>query len=137
VRKQLSGSICLGGLLVIGLLLWQPQARAADDTTTINIIPGPTTPVLDPTDVTITAGQSIKWVPQEGHIPHHMFQTQIMPDGKVEEIKAITPEFNRNAPASEPETSTHKFETSDTGTINYRCHIHPKTMIGTITVKPK
>jgi plastocyanin len=133
MQKQLSGSICLGGLLVIGLLLWQPQARAADDTTTVNIIPGPTTPLLDPTDVKITAGQSIKWVPQpqEGGTPHHLFQTQKKPDGKVEETTEITPEFNRN----DFETATHKFETSDRGTINYRCKIHPKTMIGTITVK--
>jgi plastocyanin len=131
MRKQLSGSICLGGLLVIGLLLWQPQARAADDTTTINIIPGPTTPVLDPKNVTISAGQSIKWVPQpqEGGIPHHLFQIQIMPDGTAKEIKEITSEFNRN----DFETATHKFETS--GTINYHCQIHPKTMKGTITVK--
>jgi plastocyanin len=133
VRKQLSGSICLGSLLVIGLLLWQPQARAADDTTTVNIIPGPAGPVLDPKDVTITKDQSIKWVPepQKGGTPHHLFQIKIMPDGKVEEIKAITPEFNRNA----FETATQKFDTSGP-TINYHCKIHPKTMIGTITVTP-
>jgi plastocyanin len=70
-------------------------------------------------DVTITAGQSIKWVAKDADVPHHLVD-----DGTNEDI---TPEFQS------PVMPTHKFEKA--GIIKYHCTHHPDTMRGTITVK--
>jgi plastocyanin len=128
MRKQLLICVSISGLAATGLLVWHQPARAADDVKTIHIVfPGP---VFDEPNAIITAGQSIKWEPkpQEGGTPHHLFQI----DGTGKEIKEITPEFNGN----DFETATQKFDRSGP-TINYHCKIHPTTMIGTTTVKPK
>jgi plastocyanin len=116
MRKRLIGSICLGGLSVVGLLLWHQSARAAEDVKTIDIVlPGP---VFAEPNLTITAGQSIKWVAKDVHLPH-----QLVEDGTGKEI---TRHFES------PETPTHKFET--VGIVKYHCKYHPATMVGTITV---
>jgi plastocyanin len=118
MHKQVFRSICLGGLAATGLLLWQQQpASAADDVTTINIVSGPK---FAPSDVTISAGQTIKWV-STGGAPH-----RLVGDTEKDAFKTIE-KFKS------PETPTEKFETP--GVINYHCSIHPSTMRGTITVK--
>jgi plastocyanin len=61
MRKQLIGTICLGGISVIALLLWNPSVRA-QEAVKVEINPGPAGPVLSPADVSIAAGQSITWI---------------------------------------------------------------------------
>jgi plastocyanin len=124
MRNQLIGSICLGGLSVIGLLLWDSPARAADDTKTIDIVLGPRGPVFAEENVTISGGQSVEWVPKTPpSTPHHLVQK--MPDGT--DGPEITPVFHN------PDTQTHKFGTP--GVVKIQCTFHRGTMNQTITVK--
>lgn len=121
MRKQMIGSICLGGLSMIGVLLWEPSTRAADEPKIINIVPGPDGPVFDEPAVTIGAGHSIKWVPKKPKVPHHLVED----DTNAE----ITKEFN----SAGLETATQTFGAARI--IKYHCEIHPDTMKGTITVQ--
>ena len=73
-------------------------------------------------NVSITAGQSIKWVAKDADVPHHLVE-----DGTGKEI---TPDFES------PITPTHKFETGGI-IVKYHCTHHPDTMVGTITVNEK
>jgi plastocyanin len=128
MQKQLLGAIALGGLSLVGFTLTEPPVRAADNPETIEIkLDDNGNPVFAKTDVTIKVGQSIKWVPLDGKIPHHLFEGPTNKD----DIKDISDgEFNLKA----LQTATHKFETAGP-TIHYHCAIHRNTMNGTITVK--
>jgi plastocyanin len=120
MRKQLLSFVCIGGLSATGLLVWNQPTRAAD--VTIDIVsPGPK---FAQENVTISAGQTIKWVPKTPPgIPHRL--VQIMPDGT--DGPEITPEFHN------PETQTYKFGTP--GAVKIQCLYHRRTMNQTIAVK--
>jgi plastocyanin len=115
MRKQLIGTICLGGLSVIALLLWNPSVRA-QEAVKVEINPGPAGPVLSPSDVSIAAGQSITWITNTDAAVKHQL------------VQELTDQFTK------PTNPTHKFEITS-GVIKYHCKIHPNTMKGTITVK--
>jgi plastocyanin len=120
MRKYLLGTICFGGLSMAALLLWEPSVRAEGDITTVEIVTGEDGPVLAPPNVTISVGQTVKWVPKTPPgVPHRMVN-----DATNENL---TDQFTN------PVEPTRKFETA--GIIKYHCFIHPTTMVGTITVK--
>ena len=118
MQKQLIGTICLGGLSVIGLVIWEPPAQAATETKTVEIVLETEGPVLRPENVEINAGDSITWAPQNKAIHH-----QILENGTN---KPITKVFNETV----LETATQEFKTS----VKYHCRFH-NTMQGTINVK--
>ena len=123
MRKQLVRSICLCGLSATALLLWQQPAQAADDGKTIEIVfPGP---VFSPVNVSISKGQTIKWVtnPKDDATPHQL----VSDPGTEKDLAFDTGEFTT------PDTASHKFEKA--GVIKYHCEVHPGTMKGTITVQ--
>jgi plastocyanin len=127
MRIQLLSFVCIGGLLATGLLLWNQPARAADNPKTINIVLGAAGPVFAEEDVTISAGQSITWVPKtKPNIPHHL--VQIMPNGDD------GPNMSGDTDFSAPEPRTHKFGTP--GVFKIQCIHHRGTMNQTITVTP-
>ena len=116
MRKQLLRSIYLGGLAAIAIM----PVLAADSVLTIQILKNAQRDfVFDQPNVTIIAGQSIKWVPTTG--THDM-----APDSPNDPLTDTGP-FD----SSNPATQTFK----SPGVIHYHCSIHPRTMKGTITVK--
>jgi plastocyanin len=125
MRKQLLSFVCIGGLSATGLLLWHQPALAAGDVKTIDIVsPGPK---FAEETVTISAGQSIKWVPKtRPGVPHHL--VQVNPDD------SDGPDITGPDDFTAPDTATHKFETP--GVVKIRCIRHPTTMNQTITVTP-
>jgi plastocyanin len=131
MRKHLISALCLGGLSMIGLWLWERPVRAAGDIKTVEIVRGPAGPVLSPEPVEINKGQSIEWVPKKAELKHQLLEDVTN--------KKITEVFNENGP--DPETVTKKFPNTDFPNgdgdlvIKYHCRIHPNTMHGTITVK--
>jgi plastocyanin len=121
MRKHWFRSIGFGGLSAIGLVLGLQQAApAADNVKEIEIVRNATRKfVFAEPNVTINAGQSIKWHGKEA-VPHQLDGNPPSPLFKA------TPEFKP------PETATVRFDKP--GVIPYHCNIHP-TMVGTITVK--
>jgi plastocyanin len=97
-------------------------ALAADDVKTIEIVLNAQGKfVFAEPDAKINAGQSIRWVPKDADVPHHL-----VPDTANDALKD-TGEFD----STNPPTQTFK----SPGVIKYHCMIHPATMKGTITVK--
>jgi plastocyanin len=127
MRIQLLSFVCIGGLLATGLLLWNQSARAADNPKTINIVLGPSGPKFAEETVTISAGQSITWVPKtKSNVPHHL--VQIMPNGDD------GPNMSGDTDFFAPEPRTHKFGTP--GDFKIQCTHHRTSMNQTITVTP-
>jgi plastocyanin len=116
-------SLGLGGVLAIGLVLCSHQAAfAADVGKTINIVKNDVGHfVFSDPDAKIEAGQSITWVAIDPHTPHSLVSGDTPAD-----------DFQPTGTFENPETKTQKFEKP--GVIHYFCLIHPKTLIGTITV---
>jgi plastocyanin len=124
--KRLLSLVCIGGLSAIGLMLWHQPVRAADEVRTTDIkLPGP---VFAEPEVSITKGQSIKWVPKTPPgMPHHLVQIMpVMPNGKPLEI---TKQFTNPDTANK---GTHKFD--EVGEFKIQCTVHPDTMNQTIKV---
>jgi plastocyanin len=75
---------------------------------------------IDPANITVKAGQKIKWTNEDGAI-HNVITQGAGP----EMIKS--PDFGK--------AKTFEFTPSKPGTIKYLCTFHPSSMQGTITVK--
>jgi plastocyanin len=113
MRRQVIGTICLSGML--GLLLWAPPVRAADETVKIN-----SNMTFDPKDVpSMNVGDTITWKGGAGP-RHHLYEGDV---GTNE--KELAPEFKTG-------TASHKFDSPYKG--RYHCSIH-SSMVGTIDVK--
>src|SRR5262245_1604148 len=92
---------------------------AEDQPTVVNIVNGPK---FDQPNVTITAGQSIKWIPVKPNVPHHLFRGEPPTDGsEPPKENAITEQFMK---PTEPVKKFDKVETT-----KYFCAIHPTTMV--------
>lgn len=115
MKNQMLGTLCLGGLSMMGLLFWAPPVRAAD--TTVKITSGLK---FDPTDVpSINVGDIITWKGNPGP-PHHLYEGPV-----GENKKELTPQFNNG-------TASHKFDSPYSGP--YHCSFH-NSMSGNLTVK--
>jgi plastocyanin len=115
MKNQLLGTLCLGGLSMLGLLFWEPPVRAADTTVAIT-----SSMTFQPTDVpSINVGDTITWTGNPGP-RHHLYAGQV-----GDESKPLTDEFRQG-------TASHKFDSSYSGP--YHCSFH-SSMVGTITVK--
>jgi plastocyanin len=133
MRKRLLSFVCISGLLATGPLFWNQSARAADDPKTINIVLGAAGPVFAEENVTISAGQTIKWVPKtKNGVPHHL--VQIMPDGTDGPSLTGEEDFTNPDGITNTDGPTHKFETP--GVVKVQCIRHRGTMNQTITVTP-
>jgi plastocyanin len=77
--------------------------------------------VFSDPDAKIDSGQSINWVPKDAGPPHNLVADN--PKGAFEPTGIF----------QSPETKSRKFEKA--GVIDYKCVIHPKSMVGKITVK--
>jgi plastocyanin len=121
MRKQLLRPMYLGGLILVAVTSGHVKpALAADAVITIQIIKNAQHQfVFDQPNVTIAAGQSIKWVATTG-------THDLAPDSASDPLVDTGP-FN----SSNPPTQTFK----SSGVIHYHCSFHPATMKGTITVK--
>jgi plastocyanin len=116
MKNQVLGTLCLGGLSMMGLLLWEPPVRAAD--TTVKITPSFK---FEPVDVpSMNVGDTITWTGSAGP-PHHLFA-----GSPPDESKPLTPQFNNG-------TASHKFNSPYSG--KYYCKFHKNTMVGTLDVK--
>jgi plastocyanin len=118
------GSLIAPSALALFLLSCSPVFAADPDIVKIKLEAGNF--VLEPANIKITKGQSIKWVPVEkdpdlAAVIHHLVPKT--PDDAFKE----TGEFNNVNPP------TQEFE--KVGEINYFCTRHPGTMIGTIKVE--
>ena len=123
--KPLLRSSKLGGLLAIGwamgIAALFPQPAPAADPKVVAIILNPQGSVVfaEP-EITIKAGESVKWVPKDAGFPH-----RLVPD-TANDAFVDTGKLNSTNPP------TQTFNTP--GVIHYHCFFHPDTMKGTITV---
>ena len=120
---QPSSLLAIG--LTAALLTCLPQSASGADPEIVEIKLSAGNFVLVPAQKEIKEGQSIKWVPVDlPDVEHHLKARSPTPDDAFEE----TDDFDGDNP---PMQAFNK-----TGEINYLCTKHPKSMRGTITVKP-
>jgi plastocyanin len=118
MKNKLVGTLCLGGLSMMGLLLWEPPVRAADQAVKIT-----SSMTFDPTDVPqLSVKDKITWTGAAGP-PHHLYYGPVGDD-----TKELTPRFNNGKATSLPFTDPY--------TGPYHCSIH-STMLGKLTVTAK
>lgn len=90
------------------------ESSAGSDSTPAGAVVNLENVKFDPETVKIEAGETVRWVWQDGSVQHDVagegFKSKVQADGTFE----------------------HRFETA--GTFPYICSVHPDTMTGTVEV---